>query len=214
MKDCLIIIPVFNEVKTISNIVKKLKKQNLEILVVDDLSTDNGCTELAEKYCINVIRNKRNIGYENTLKKGFEYAIKRNFKYAITFDGDGEHSVSSIPKILNSLTKGNLVVIGEREKKNRISETILHYVFLVLFSVSDPLSGLKGYDIKKLTNNEIKFSFESAGTSILIQSIKKNLKVCSKRIKTNKRIDKSRYGYGFKVNLKILKNVLWEFLKK
>ena len=212
MKGCLVIVPVFNERKTISLIIGELRKLSIDILVIDDFSSDYGCSSLQEKYSIHVIRNKFNIGYEKSLNKGLNFAEKYNYKYVITFDGDGEHLVESVPYIINLLEKGYHIVIGARQRKNRFSEKILHYVFLLLFKISDPLSGLKGYSIKELKNKGINTSFEASGTRALIKAIKKNLKICSIPIKTNSRIGESRYGYGIKLDIKILKNVISEFL--
>ena len=103
MNGCLVIIPVFNEKKTISSIIRELRKLSIDILVIDDFSSDYGCSSLQEKNSIKVIRNKFNIGYEKSLNKGLKFAEKYNYKYVITFDGDGEHLVESVPYIINLL---------------------------------------------------------------------------------------------------------------
>ena len=144
MNGRLVIIPVFNEKKTISLIIRELRKLSIDILVIDDFSSDYGCSSLQEKYSIKVIRNKFNIGYEKSLNKGLNFAEKYNYKYVITFDGDGEHLVESVPYIMNLLEKGYHIVIGARQRKNRFSENILHYVFLFCFEYLIP------YPIKRI----------------------------------------------------------------
>ena len=42
------------------------------------------------------------------------------------------------------------LLIGNRSKLNRISETILDFVFKIKFGLNDPVSGFKLYKIKSL----------------------------------------------------------------
>ena len=210
MNQSLIIIPVHNEGLIISSLINDLKKLSIDILVIDDYSIDGCCDNLARNYSINVIKNKSNLGYEKSLNKGITYAKNLNYKYLITFDGDGEHLPSSIPRIINLLKEGYSMVIGDRKIKNRNSEKLLHLIFLYFFNIPDPLSGLKGYNLIKLENNNIKVTFESAGTRTLIQALKKKIKITSSIIKTKKRIGKSKYGSGFLLDIKIIYMVIKE----
>ena len=73
----IILIPCFNEEKTIINICKKAQNFGT-VLVVNDNSTDKTKNLLQEKK-INFISNTRNLGYEKSLIKGFNYIFK-NFK--------------------------------------------------------------------------------------------------------------------------------------
>ena len=80
MIDTLIVLPTFNEGETINNIVASLKKYPVDILVIDDCSTDKGCEKLEEIFFIKVIKNNKNLGYEKSLSKGLKFAIREGGK--------------------------------------------------------------------------------------------------------------------------------------
>lgn len=114
-----IIIPVYNEKKTIGiiiNKIHKIKKLNKQIIVSDDGSTD-GTVEILKKLFktkrINkIIYNKKNKGKGNAIKLAQRY-IRGNF--TIIQDADLEYSPSDYKKILNILDLDkNRVVYGSR----------------------------------------------------------------------------------------------------
>ena len=72
--DKLIIIPSYNEIRSLKKIFKHFKKNKFNFLVLDDHSSD-GSHEWLKKIS-SFIRNKTNIGYERNILKGFRYALK------------------------------------------------------------------------------------------------------------------------------------------
>ena len=77
-----IIIPCFNEEKTINTVVENAYLYGIPI-IVDDKSTDKSIENLYKiKRKIIIKSNDTNIGYEKTLQVGFETAYKNGFKYA------------------------------------------------------------------------------------------------------------------------------------
>lgn len=146
-----ILIPAYNEEKTIKKILNKISKFN--VFIVNDCSKDR-TLDICEKYKnVKIITNKKNIGYENSLYKGFKALVKKNFDYIITMDADGEHSVSNIKKVSN-YCKNNLpdLIVGNRSRKNRLLEIVISVLFYLRFKIKDPLSGFKVYNIKTLKN--------------------------------------------------------------
>ena len=145
-----IIIPLYNEEKTIEKVLSNINDLNLnvDILIVNDNSSDDSLSRIQRARNIILINNKKNIGYEKSLKIGFIEAVKLKYKFLITMDADGEHNTSDIPKILKLLSQGNYLVTTNRQKKNRVSEYCLSYIFDLFFSIRDPLSGFKGYDVE------------------------------------------------------------------
>ena len=61
-----IVVPVRNEEKTIKKVIISLKKYG-DILIVDDSSTDK--TSIIQNLPIKFIKNKINLGYENSTKR-------------------------------------------------------------------------------------------------------------------------------------------------
>ncbi|MDC6468455.1 glycosyltransferase family 2 protein [Candidatus Pelagibacter sp.] len=205
MPKFIILIPSYNERKTLIKVIKKLHK--FKIQIIDDCSQDN--TNKAVKFFKNVslYRNKINIGYEQSLNKGFKLLGNSNFDFIITMDADGEHSVKNVPKIIKFCNRYNPdLVIGNRHKKNRLIEIILSFFFKLRFDIRDPLSGFKAYKIKKLNlilkKNKIKKYFL---VDLLKNFIKSKMKIMTINIKSiNDFRRKPRVGGNLYVNSKML----------
>ncbi len=201
----IILIPSFNEKKSLIKILKKIKKY--KVLIIDDCSEDETYKIVKNLKNINLYRNRKNIGYENSLIKGFRLLKKSNFDYIITMDADGEHSVANLEKIVSFCNKYNPdLVVGNRFRKNRVLEKILSYLFKLRFEISDPLSGFKVYKLKKINfifnNYKIKNFFL---VDLLKKFIKLNMKIRTFDIRTSlKPRRSSKVGGFFYVNFKIL----------
>ena len=78
----IILIPARNEFGTLKKILKNLLKKKFKILLIDDASDDETRNIRSERNLI-VLRNKNNLGYEETIKKGFNFIKrkKKNFPY-------------------------------------------------------------------------------------------------------------------------------------
>ena len=74
----IVIIPAYNENKTIGGIVTAVKNYS-DVLVVDDCSTDQ-TGRTAEMAGAIVIRNPRNMGYAKTLDLGLKWAFDNKKK--------------------------------------------------------------------------------------------------------------------------------------
>ena len=203
----IILIPCFNEEKTIINICKKAQNFGT-VLVVNDNSTDKTKNLLQEKK-INFISNKKNLGYEMSLIKGFNYIFKnfKKAKYILTIDADGELPAKNIPKILKKINKNFDLLIGNRSKLNRFSETILDFVFKIKFGLNDPVSGFKLYKIKSLKKIIKLLSDKMFLVDVPIIFYKLGRSMSNIDIITKKRLDKPRVGNSISSNLKILKIV-------
>ncbi len=71
----LVIIPAYNECKSIVKTVQTVKDNKLNYIVVDDCSYDP--TDIVCKdNNINYIRNKKNLGLSKTMRNGFKYALE------------------------------------------------------------------------------------------------------------------------------------------
>lgn len=123
-----ILVPVFNESKSIKNILEKIndlevwkKNQNLEreIIVIDDFSSDETRDILAENsnlYC-RLILNKVNKGKGFSVKKGLS---KATGDYVIIQDADEEYDPKDYSKFIECVLKFNAdLVIGSRFKYDK-----------------------------------------------------------------------------------------------
>ncbi len=203
--DKLIIIPSYNEIRSLKKICKYFNKNKFNYLVLDDHSTD-GSNKWLKKNRINFIRNKSNIGYEGNVLKGFRYALKKKkINYVITFDGDGEHKKDDLFKVYKILKKSKIdLLVCNRKNLNRWSEYILSFLFNLRFNLKDPISGFKVYNIliiKKFINIVKKKNFL---VDIVFFSLINKFNVKNFEIKTYKNKN-SKIGNNIYTNLKILK---------
>ena len=115
----LMIIPAYNEEKSIVNTVNmikntKLKKHTLDYIVVNDGSKDN-----TKNICIdnklNFIDLPVNLGIGGAVQAGYKYALYNDYDIAVQFDGDGQHDVSYVKNIIEPIIHNECdMVIGSR----------------------------------------------------------------------------------------------------
>ena len=200
----IILIPSFNELNNLKKFIKEIHKR-YKVLIIDDCSSDNTSTWL-KKNKINFIKNKKNIGYEQSLIKGLKILSKvKKVEKIITMDADGQHKMKHIKKFINvSNNKNPDLIIGSRKKKNRFIESIISKIFQMKYSLEDPLSGFKLYKREKL--KEIRFdNFKKFFlVDLVLEFIKKKHKVISISIETNKRFDNPKVGDLMDTNFKML----------
>jgi dolichol-phosphate mannosyltransferase len=115
MKTC-VLIPSYNESRTIGNLIKEIKAMNLDVVVVDDGSLD-GTPVIARQAGAQVILHGRNMGKGISLRDGFEYALKKGYEVVITMDGDGQHDPKSLYSFLEKAGSSKAgIIIGNRMK--------------------------------------------------------------------------------------------------
>lgn len=73
-----------------------------EVVVVDDGSTD-ATGQIAATMATAVISHAINLGQGAALKTGIDYALSRGANRLVTFDTDGQHRASDIPRLLQAL---------------------------------------------------------------------------------------------------------------
>lgn len=111
-----IILPMYNEEHTIGKVLENLPKGKfIEIIVVDDHSTDNSLEEINKvngKNEIQVIKHKENKGYGAAIVTGINNAHGR---VLVTMDSDGQHSPYDILTMIKPIFDGEAdYTIGSR----------------------------------------------------------------------------------------------------
>ncbi|MDD4893758.1 MAG: glycosyltransferase family 2 protein [Candidatus Omnitrophica bacterium] len=192
MKIC-VLIPTFNESKTIAGLIKKIRQQGLEAVVIDDGSKDN-TPELAGDSGAVVLRNKENQGKGASLVKGFDYALGKGFDAVITMDGDGQHLPEEIPYFIRTAQYSDgSIFIGNRMSKIKNMPYLRIFTnkfmsWLISFvsgqRIPDTQCGfrlIKKEVLKKINLSTTKFETES---EILIKASRLGFKIESIPIKT------------------------------
>lgn len=209
-----IVIPAYNESKTISGVVKSVNPFGTPI-VVDDGSKDD-TVSLAESAGAIVVSHRNNVGYDEALNSGFEKAFELGFTVVITFDADGQHDELMIPSFVNKIEAGADVVVGVRNQKQRISEHIFAWYTDLRFKIKDPLCGMKAY--RKIVYDKLGHmdSFGSIGTELAIFAAKNQYRIEEMDIKIAVREGEPRFSRSFTGEYKIIRAMflsLWKIKK-
>lgn len=143
-----IIIPAFNEEKTIADVVKKVRSffTEAEIIVINDGSEDNTARIAKDSGAI-VFNHPYNIGNGASIKSGIRMATGELFVF---MDGDGQHDPADIDAMLAYFPEYDMVVgarsghgqasIG-RAFGNKVYNWFASYV--TKFSIKDLTSGFR-----------------------------------------------------------------------
>lgn len=114
----------FNEEKNIGKAISQIPKHitgfdKVEILVVNDGSTDNTYDIALNAGADKIVSHKKNMGVGAAFTTGIRHSLMMNADVLVTFDGDGESNANEIPDLINPiLNKQFDVVIGTRFSKN------------------------------------------------------------------------------------------------
>lgn len=202
--DVAIVIPAYNEEKTIHHVVSQVFKYG-KVIVVNDASTDNTKKE-AEKAGAIVVSHERNYGYDGALNTGLKTAYEERCGYVITIDADGQHSPNLIETYLDYLLNQNItLVLGIRPKKARFSEMLMGIYFRMRFNVHDILCGMKGYNMRLYEENKGFDHIGSIGTELAFFALKHGYEFVEIEVPIKSRVGNSRFGNRLKSNLKIIR---------
>ncbi|MBN1526784.1 MAG: glycosyltransferase family 2 protein [Candidatus Omnitrophica bacterium] len=114
MKKICILIPTFNEAKTIGQIIRDLKRLSLAAYVVDDGSADESAS-ISEREGAVVMRHPRNMGKGAALRTGFERILRDGFDAVLVMDGDGQHTIEDVERFIKEEEYiGADMIIGNR----------------------------------------------------------------------------------------------------
>jgi len=182
MNKICVIIPVYNNEKTIKDVVLQSKKYVSQVIVVNDGSTDK-TSEIVNSIDGIVVENfAQNSGKGIALQKGFEIARYLGFTHAITLDGDGQHFPEWIKMAKEECEKNpDAILIGARigettgyepPKKNVRARKFGNMWIRIYtgFKLSDTQSGFRVYPVEKIRNIKFKttrFEFEQ---EVLVKS--------------------------------------------
>lgn len=159
--EILIIVPAYNEGENIVRVIENLLGIGLEldILVVNDGSTDDTSVRAKATGKVIVVDLIKNLGIGGAVQTGFKYASRNDYRVAVQFDGDGQHLADEIPKLLAALEQGGVnMVIGSRflKKHNGYRSSFFRRQGIRLFEglnsilvgqrITDNTSGFRAYD--------------------------------------------------------------------
>jgi glycosyltransferase involved in cell wall biosynthesis len=165
MNKILVIVPAYNEQDNIQQVIFKLSSagRGWDILVINDASTDKTSDLARSTGLARVIDLPFNLGIGGGVQTGFRYARDNAYDYAMQFDGDGQHSVDEIDKLLDIVMNGKAdVAIGSRFNQKhdgfkssqfrRVGIRIFEWFSFILIRqrITDHTSGFRAYNRKAI----------------------------------------------------------------
>lgn len=191
-KNCFILIPVYNEGKSIFKVINQIKKLGYKnIIIIDDGSTDKESKSLGKKG-VYYARHCTNLGQGASLGTGWKIASLLGAKCLIAMDGDGQHDPGEINKFINKINRGYDVVLGRRKFDgevplfNRIATEIAKYLMWAVYGiwVNDSQSGFRAYSKKAIDDIAVEASGYEFNSKVIAETVRKKLKYTEVGIKT------------------------------
>lgn len=109
-----VIVPVYNEGIIVKTTVLELLNKGYKTIIVDD-GSDFKVHHTLKGLPVYLITHPINLGQGAALQTGIKFALEKNAKYIITFDADGQHRVSDISLLIDTLINSNAdIVLGSR----------------------------------------------------------------------------------------------------
>lgn len=227
-----IILPAYCEEKVIKQLIKDIKKEGYNnIIVIDDGSPDNTYSQ-AKSTGVIVLKHPINRGKGAATQTGIDAAKLLNAEIIVTMDSDGQHNPKDIKKLIKPILDNKAdVVIGSRmlntkgmPKSRIVMNKIANIITFLFFGVmvTDSQSGFRAYNKKAYTSVYTymdRYEFES---EMLGQIKNANLKIKEVPIKViytdyskNKYKHMSRFSAqgltnGIKMVVRLVENSLFK----
>jgi dolichol-phosphate mannosyltransferase len=169
MRSSLVVIPTFNEAKSIGEILNGLKDMDLDVLVIDDGSPD-GTADVVRMHHVEVVQRESKQGLGSAYRTGFSIGLARGYTYIIQMDADGSHQVHDLKNMMEWIGSSDLL-IGSRwiedgsitnwsKAREYLSRSANRYTNTMLaLKVKDATSGFRIYEsvlLKKMNLSTIK----------------------------------------------------------
>ena len=200
-------IPCLNEEATLPLVLKSIPKKvsgidQIEILIIDDGSTDK-TVEIAKKHGVkHILRHRRNQGLGRSFHDGVLEALELGADIVVNTDGDNQYPQERIPDLVKPILDGKAdIVIADRQthKIEHFSpfKKLLQKVGSAVVNkaagtnLPDAVSGFRAYSRNSLMqlNTITRFSY---CTETIIQAGNKGLSITSIEIDTNPKLRESR----------------------
>jgi glycosyltransferase involved in cell wall biosynthesis len=176
-----IVIPAFNEARTIGDVVTPLCARGWPVVVIDDGSGDATASAARAAGAV-VLRHALNLGQGAGLRTGFAFVRRQpGARFVVTYDADGQHEPEAVAALLEALERsGGDVALGSRFLDAAASRQVpsarrallwlatLFTRFTTGLRVTDAHNGLRAFTVDavsrlQLTHNRMAHASEILG---------------------------------------------------
>lgn len=127
-----IVVPAFNEGNRLSRVLDDLSRTGHRVVVVDDGSSDR-TADVGKRHGCYVLRHSFNRGQGAALQTGITFALREGADAIVTFDADGQHQTSDLPRLLEPVLSGRCdVALGNRFLSKQSNVPLARKVILQL----------------------------------------------------------------------------------
>tara|TARA_X000001036_G_scaffold384650_1_gene378740 strand:+ start:104 stop:985 length:882 start_codon:yes stop_codon:yes gene_type:complete len=187
-------IPAYNEEGKIGSILEELKKITDSVIVCDDGSQDS-TYDIAKNSGAMIIKHEKNLGYGAAINSIFKKCVEIDTDILITFDGDGQHRIEDINKIIKPIMENQADIVigsrflddGEKEIPNyrKVGIKFLTQITnsTIKEKITDSQSGFRAYNKTVLEKIIPENSGMGSSTEILIKASNNDLRIAEVPIK-------------------------------
>jgi glycosyltransferase involved in cell wall biosynthesis len=200
-------VPCLNEEETLSAVLSSIPTHidgvdQVEVLVIDDGSSDRTLDVARAHGVTHFVRHTRNMGLARSFRDGVDYALAHGADIVVNTDGDNQYPQDRIGDLVTPIILGEAdIVIADRQ-----TQTIAHFsAFKKLMqrvgshvvnraastSLPDAASGFRAYSRASLLRLNVLTQFSYCMETI-IQAGNKRLRISSVPVVTNAKTRESR----------------------
>jgi len=211
LKKLVIQIPAYNEAENISRTLDDIPRQyegidEVQVVVIDDGSTDGTARVALEHGADAVIRHRRNRGLSRAFITGIQFALALGADIIVNTDADNQYPGSDIQRLIQPILDDSAdLVIGDRNPAEnahfsafkRRMEAFGSWIARKVSgtSVPDTVSGFRAYSRYAALPLQV-FNPYSYTLETLVQAGKSQMKIAHIPIKTNPNLRESRLHKG------------------
>ena len=223
-----IIIPAFNEEKSIANVIRDIPKNYIrEIIVCNNASTDNTATVAANAGA--TVKNQPNPGYGNACLKGISYIKQKPLSeqpdIVVFLDGDYSDYPEELPNLVQPIVDQDMDLVigsralGELEKGamtpqqifgNWLATNLIRLFYNYSFTDLGPFRAIKWKQLLALNMEDQNFGWT---VEMQVKAAKMKLKCIEIPVKYRRRIGVSKISGTVKGTILAGHKILWTIFK-
>ena len=200
MSDSIVIIPTYNEIENISNIINAVMRlsQKFDVLIVDDNSPDQTARRVEEmqtEYLDRLFLENRDkkSGLGTAYVHGFRWALSHNYEYVFEMDADFSHNPNDLERLYDAchfgtadMAIGSRYITGVNVVNWPLSRVLMSYFasvyvrFITQMSIQDTTAGFVCYKKKVLETinlDKIKFIGYAFQIEMKYRTFARNFKI-------------------------------------